>query len=142
MLGIVIVAHGTLAQGFKSAANVIMGEVNNIETIGLSASQNIEELEFLITQSINKIYNDKGIIVLTDLIGASPYNQSMIAISKLPLEKSKNIYLIGGINMSLLLEAIENQINENNVLDYIKNLSDIEYWNISKRHIKNKEDDF
>ena len=63
-----------------------------------------------ITEAISKVNQGDGVIVLTDLISASPYNQSLIATSSLENTLKNDVYVIGGVNLPVLLEAINAQI--------------------------------
>ncbi|WP_075878360.1 PTS sugar transporter subunit IIA [Merdibacter massiliensis] len=110
MLGIVIATHGTFSNGLKDAAEVIMGETNNIATVNLLAGEDVQKLSGKITEAISKVNQGDGVIVLTDLISASPYNQSLIATSSLENTLKNDVYVIGGVNLPVLLEAINAQI--------------------------------
>ena len=77
MLGIVIATHGKLSDGLKDAAEVIIGETNNIVTVNLNAGDDVQALGGKIENAINEVNQDAGVIVLTDLVSASPYNQAV-----------------------------------------------------------------
>ncbi|MDU5914068.1 MAG: PTS sugar transporter subunit IIA [Anaerococcus vaginalis] len=111
MFSILIVSHSKLADGFKESAKTIFGDIQNIESLGLFPTDDITNFNEKIIEKINKLDNDKGILIFTDLVSASPYTQSQIAISK--LENKENISLIGNLNFQMLIEAINGQ-----VLDY------------------------
>ncbi len=44
MLGIVLAAHGNLSEGFKSAAQVIFGVLDNMEYVYLNLGDDVEAL--------------------------------------------------------------------------------------------------
>ncbi len=44
MLGIVLATHGTLSDGLKDAATVIMGAVENIATVNLYQGDDVQAL--------------------------------------------------------------------------------------------------
>lgn len=110
MLGIVIVTHGKLSDGLKDAAEVIMGGTENLATVNLNQGEDIQELGQKITSAIKTVNQGAGVIVLVDVISASPYNQSVLVINGLPLAEQGDIYVIGGANLPMLLETINHQM--------------------------------
>jgi len=110
MLGIVIATHGTLSDGIKDAAEVIMGNTENIVTVNLNAGDDVEKLGKKINSSILEVNQGEGVLVLVDLVSASPYNQSVLVTNKLEQELKDKVYIIGGVNVPMLLEIINHQI--------------------------------
>ncbi|MFC0278172.1 PTS sugar transporter subunit IIA [Enterococcus devriesei] len=110
MLGIVIATHGKLSDGLKDAAEVIIGETNNIVTVNLNAGDDVQALGGKIENAINEVNQDAGVIVLTDLVSASPYNQAVLITNGLDSEVQEKVYVIGGVNLPMLLETINHQI--------------------------------
>lgn len=110
MLGIVIATHGTLSDGIKDAAEVIMGNTENILTVNLNAGDDVEKLGKKINNSILEVNQGDGVLVLVDLVSASPYNQSVLVTNQLEQELKDKVYIIGGVNLPMLLEIINHQI--------------------------------
>ena len=101
MVDILIITHGTLADGLINGAQTIMGPVDNLSRIQLKMDDSIEKFCELVIQKIESL-GDK-ILIFTDLLGASPYNASAQAIREHP---NKSVVCITGINLPMLLEAI------------------------------------
>lgn len=110
MLGIVIATHGTLSDGIKDAAEVIMGNTENIVTVNLNAGDDVEQLGKKINNAILEVNQGDGVVVLVDLVSASPYNQSVLVTNQLERELKDKVYIIGGVNLPMLLEIINHQI--------------------------------
>ncbi len=110
MLGIVIAAHGNLSEGFKSAAQVIFGVTDNMECVNLNLGDDIEALGAKINTAVDKVDQGDGIIVLTDLLNASPYNQSLLMTNQMEERRKDSVYVLSGINMPMVLETINHQI--------------------------------
>lgn len=110
MLGIVIATHGSLSEGLKNAAEVIFGATENIETVHLNLGDDVQELGSKIKTSIHSVDQGEGVIVFVDLISASPYNQSVLVTNELEEEGQESTYVIGGVNLPMLLEAINHQL--------------------------------
>lgn len=86
MLGIVIATHGTLSNGMKDAAEVIVGNTENMVTVNLNAGDDVEQLGKKINNAILEVNQDDGVMVLVDLVSASPYNQSVLVTNQLEQE--------------------------------------------------------
>ena len=115
MLGIVVATHGTLSDGIKDAAEVIMGNVENIATVNLNAGDNVDQLGKKIQDAVLEVNQGDGVVVLVDLISASPYNQSLLITNQLDSELKDKVYIIGGVNLPMLLEIINHQILETEI---------------------------
>lgn len=139
MLGLLIVSHGKLAEGFKNSAEIIFGEVNNVESLGLFPTDDITKFNEKIIEKIKTLENDKGILVLTDLVSASPYTQSQIAISK--LENKENISLIGNLNFQMLIEAINGQVLDDDLDQVVESVLEVSKQELSEwKYEENKND--
>lgn len=110
MLGIVIATHGKFSTGLIDAAGVIMGNTENIIDVNLNAGDDIDQLGVKIKSAIMEVNQGDGVIVLVDLLSASPYNQSVLATSQLDPELRDNVYIVGGVNLPMLLEVISHQL--------------------------------
>ena len=123
MFSILIVSHSKLADGFKESAKTIFGDIQNIESLGLFPTDDITNFNEKIIEKINKLDNDKGILIFTDLVSASPYTQSQIAISK--LKNKENISLIGNLNFQMLIEAINGEVLDYDLNKVVENVLEI-----------------
>ncbi|UUX33415.1 PTS sugar transporter subunit IIA [Fundicoccus culcitae] len=110
MLGIVIATHGSLSDGLKDAVNVIVGIADNIETVNLVQGQAVDTLGEEIKAAINRANTGEGVLVLVDLLSASPYNQAVLAINQLPDDLKNKVYIIGGVSLPMVLEAVNHQL--------------------------------
>ena len=103
MIGILLVTHGTLAEGFKDAAQLIVGEQDNFSTIGLFSEDSVDDLPERIEEAVNNFEDIDGILILADLFGASPFNASARFINTY---KAMPANVIAGINLGMLLEVL------------------------------------
>jgi PTS system mannose-specific IIA component len=100
MIGIIIITHGNLALELKSAMEHILGVQKNIEIICISSDDDLDERKNDIENSIKKIDNNNGILMLTDMFGGTPSN---LAVSFL---KTGKIEIISGVNLPMLVKLI------------------------------------
>lgn len=147
MLGIVIVTHGELSNGLKDSAEVIIGATNNIETVSLRQGEDVQQLEPLIKEQIFKVNQGDGVIVFVDLISASPYNQAVLASNTLENELRDTVYVIGGVNLPMLLEAINHQLLSTPIEPAVKAVLEqgtdsLNIWHVSMTSDVDDEDDF
>ncbi|WP_054723158.1 PTS sugar transporter subunit IIA [Lacticaseibacillus nasuensis] len=110
MLGFVVATHGSMSDGIIDAAKLIVGEVQNTATVNLVLGDDIEALNEQISTAITTVDQGEGVIVFVDLFGASPYNQSTIAINALPESQRDRVALITGVNLPMFIEAINQQL--------------------------------
>ncbi|MGO3609124.1 MAG: PTS sugar transporter subunit IIA [Enterococcus gilvus] len=147
MLGIVIATHGTLSDGLKDAAEVIIGTTNNIATVNLNPGDDVQELGGKIEAAIKEVDNGEGVVVLTDLVSASPYNQSVLSTNELEAALQANVYIIGGVNLPMLLETINHQILSTPIEEAAPAVmalgtDSLAIWHISSVEETDEEDDF
>ena len=147
MLGIVIATHGKLSDGLKDAAEVIVGVTNNIATVNLNSGDDVQELGKKIEAAVKEVDQKAGIIILTDLVSASPYNQSLLITNGLDPELQANVYVIGGVNLPMLLETINHQILSTPVEQaapaiMAQGADSLDFWHASAIEEDDDEDDF
>lgn len=119
---ILIVTHGELAAGFKDAAEVIFGDVKGVTTIGLHSGESVEVFGEKIYKTLADYDENESILILADLLSASPYNQSVLSVNKLAENRAENIRLIAGVNLPMVLEGINQQLLKNDLEDVVKEL--------------------
>ena len=100
MIGIIIVTHGNLALELKSAMEHILGIQKNIEIISIKPDDDLEIKKSALEESIKKVDEENGVIILTDMFGGTPSN---LAISLLKIGK---VEIISGANLPMLIKLI------------------------------------
>ena len=81
MIGIVIVAHGGLANEYLAAAEHVLGKLSNIEAIPTAAEVDREAKQNEICQAADRVDQGDGVVVVVDMFGSSPSNLAMKACS-------------------------------------------------------------
>lgn len=149
MLGIVIATHGALSDGAKDAATVIMGATENIETVNLNSGDDVQALGEQIKKAIETVNQNDGVLVLVDLLSASPYNQAVLVINELEPNTQKDIYVVSGTNLPMVLEAINHQILGTPIAEAAQAVvaqgkESVQAWDISMvtTAVDDEEDDF
>lgn len=98
MVGIILVSHGLTAQGMKQSCEMIAGKRENIHALALT-EEGIVPFENKLIQLLTKLKSEyKDILILTDLVNATPFLQAYRLTSE-----DKRIKLVSGMNLPTLL---------------------------------------
>ena len=98
MIGMVLVTHGRLAEEFADALQHVVGPQANIACICIGAEDDMEQRRQDIIESVKKVDQGKGVVLLTDMFGGTPSN---LAISVLDYGE---VEVIAGINLPMLIK--------------------------------------
>lgn len=97
MINLLLVTHGDLGKELLKSSELIIGKVENAESISFYQGESFETLLAKVEKSIESISDDE-LIVFTDMYGGSPYNAVNRAM------KNRNFYHITGINFPLFID--------------------------------------
>lgn len=98
MIGIVIVAHGGLAQEYLSAIEHVVGSQNGVRAIAIRSDHDRSEKEREICIAADEVDRGSGVVVVTDLFGGSPSNLSLLAC------RPEGRRIIYGANLPMLIK--------------------------------------
>ncbi|MEM9710497.1 MAG: PTS fructose transporter subunit IIA [Pseudomonadota bacterium] len=103
MIGIVIVAHGDLAESYKSAVEHVVGAQDGIVAIPIGADVDREAKEREICRAADRVDTGAGVVVVTDMFGGSPSNLSLSAC------KPRNRKILYGANLPMLIKLAKSR---------------------------------
>lgn len=108
MIGVLLVSHGKMAEGMKDSVGMIVGEVDQFDTLALVPGQDIAELGNHILSKSQALDSGDGVLIFVDLFGASPYNASMKCV---PEWSAKGIKarVITGMSLPMVITAVCNR---------------------------------
>ena len=113
MKRILIATHGKMASGIRYTAELIVGQVAEIDTIDayVTPEDNVEE-KF---REYFQKYGQDRIIVFTDLMGGS-VNQKLVEYSK-----KENVTLVTGTNLPVLMQVMlaDDDVTDDEIQEYI-----------------------
>lgn len=121
MIGILIVTHGKLAEGFTDSVSMIMGEQGQLKTIGLFADSDLEQFKNEVYEGMLQVDKGDGILVFADMFGASPCNFAAANVERLT-EQSIPVRIITGLNLSMLIECLSMRSFMNDLNELYKNI--------------------
>ncbi len=101
MINILILSHCELTKELIKTAEVIAGKQENLFYIDQDIkNENLTSLQEKISEILDKINNEKGTLILTDMLGGTPCNASVL------LTKNYNIEVLTGVNLPMILSSI------------------------------------
>lgn len=99
MIGVLIIAHSDLAGELISAAEHIVGKMENVVGVSVKPDQSVEQLRNQIAQAIKLVNKGEGVIILSDMFGGTPSNISLSF-----LEEDK-IEVVTGVNLPMVVRV-------------------------------------
>lgn len=99
MKQILLCTHGEFAKGILNSLELIAGTSHSVEAICVSAEDSMETVKGKIQAFVDKYDEETNKIILTDIMGGSPTQASFHVMAT-----NKNVYVVSGLNLGLLLE--------------------------------------
>ena len=104
MIPLLIVAHGNLGESLIQCASFVLGHrPEQLESLDLSVSDEPDEMLVWARAQIARMDQGKGVLILTDVYGATPCN----TICK--LIEHEHVEAVAGVNLPMLLKALTNR---------------------------------
>ncbi|WP_240025251.1 PTS sugar transporter subunit IIA [Mannheimia haemolytica] len=73
-IALLLMSHGSFARAALASAELIVGQQENVAAIGVVAVDNVADIKRQMEQTIAELNTDKGLIILTDIVGGTPMN--------------------------------------------------------------------
>ena len=103
MNGIIILTHNDIGKDLIKCVKIILKKkLSNIFSVNVLPSDNQNNIALKLRGEIAKLKDCNGIIILTDIYGATPCNTAKKFIDK-------NLIVVSGLNLNMLLKAITYQ---------------------------------
>jgi mannose PTS system EIIA component len=101
MIGILLITHGSYGEALvQNACHVLNKRPAQLNQLGVAAQDDPLDLLPLARQMLSVVDDGQGVLILTDIFGASPSNLS------LKLLKPGRVEGISGVNLPMLLRAL------------------------------------
>ena len=103
---LIIIAHNPTASALSEAAQKTLNkELDNLHVFDIQLTDKLDLANQLSKQVLAQ--TEKEVLILSDLIGASPYN--IAKQLQLNLKDKRNIELVTGLNLAMLLKTLNYQ---------------------------------
>ena len=101
MIGILLLTHADIGHGLIKAVEHIMGQVPaDFQLLSISYKEPPEALHASIDKHISNVDSGDGVLILSDIYGASHTNAAC------KLLRADRVELITGINLPMLIRAL------------------------------------
>lgn len=101
----ILASHGRFAEGIYDSLCMIMGKQSNISIISAYVDPQVD-LKEQIKIILDRLDSNDEVIVITDIFGGSINNEFMNLIEE------RDIHLVCGLNLPLLIELLSSQNGE------------------------------
>ncbi|MDO4596170.1 MAG: PTS fructose transporter subunit IIA [Coriobacteriaceae bacterium] len=102
MIGFILTGHGEFSNGLKSALDMVAGDQPAFSIVPFEGSQAAtfgDDLRAAITSM--RAECEEGVIVFCDLLGGTPFNQTMMIANDVD-----KIEIVTGANLPLIIELL------------------------------------
>ena len=114
---IVVTSHGELCEGILSSYQMIAGDISQFISVKLD-DKGISDFSSRLTTVLDEqTMKNEIVIVLSDIMGGTPYNETF----RYMLANPNKVYLMAGLNLSMLIQAAT-IINESNIDEAINSI--------------------
>lgn len=103
MIGIVIVAHGGLAQEYHAAVEHVVGPQPGMMSIAIDPEDDRAAKQSEICNAADHVDTGDGVVIVTDMFGGSPTNLSLRACSP------ENRQILYGANLPMLIKLTKSR---------------------------------
>ncbi|MCF0259036.1 MAG: PTS mannose transporter subunit IIAB [Erysipelotrichaceae bacterium] len=110
MVGIILASHGEFAKGIKQSSEMIFGPQQDVEAVVLMPSEGPEQFRAKLEEAISKLSDQEQVLILCDLWGGTPFNQSSAVISG----HEETWAIVTGMNLPMLIEAYAQRFGTEN----------------------------
>lgn len=98
MVGVVVAAHGRMAEALVATAEGIAGKLDRVAVVNVSPCDGLESGRKQIAEAIGQVDEGDGVLLLVDMIGGTPSNCCLTQLESGQLE------VVTGVNLPMLLK--------------------------------------
>ena len=111
MIGILLVTHGEIGKSLiDCAAHILDNYPNSVELISINSNKNLNKYSDIISQKIKDLNKGNGVLIMTDIYGATPCN----LLNKFTMKNK--VEVVTGINLPMLIKAISDRKDNLDIL--------------------------
>ena len=99
-VALLLITHEHIAQGLLTIAHDVLDQtIENIAAIEVPMDAPVDDIKNSTHLKLSLLDTDEGLLILTDLIGSTPFN-----IAHQLLSENENATLVSGLNLPMLLK--------------------------------------
>ncbi|MGY6587817.1 MAG: PTS sugar transporter subunit IIA [Wenzhouxiangella sp.] len=100
MTGILLVTHDGVAEALCRQVEIILDRLPSLTTVSIAAEADVDAAEQTLREAMAVARDEQGLVILTDLPGATPHNLAARAAAE------ANDRLVSGLSLPMLLKVI------------------------------------
>ncbi|HHT89662.1 MAG: PTS sugar transporter subunit IIA [Bacillota bacterium] len=100
MIGIVVLAHGTVAEGLVETTEMIVGEQAQLTAVPFDGKIDVADYRDQVVAAASKVDGGEGILFLVDLQGGTPCNVAAY------LSAASKARVVSGVNVPMLVTVV------------------------------------
>lgn len=112
---LLICTHNDFGRELYKTVQDIMGSKDGIKVYSVFNCQPVEQIKENFKKLLNSLLKKNSVLILTDILGGTPTNIAM------PFLKNKNVELVTGVNLPMLITAI----HKKNELQDVRKLAQV-----------------
>jgi len=98
MIGLLIATHAELADELVRAAEMVIGPLEQVRTMGIRREDNLEGIRSRISSLLAELDDGDGVLVMTDMFGGTPSNISLSFLNP------EQVDVLSGVNLPMVLK--------------------------------------
>jgi PTS system mannose-specific IIA component len=98
MIGVIVVTHGQLATELVNGAETIVGDLPQFAAVSIGWHEDTQDAREEIARAIERVSQDQGVLILTDMCGGTPCNLAMTFLDEGRIE------VVTGVNLPMLIK--------------------------------------
>lgn len=102
--GILLLTHGEIAAALRAEAMRILPDIKDVAILGCAPDERCEQTHERLCEAIERLDHGQGVLILTDVCGATPCNQVTELINH--VDYRERIRLVTGVNLPMLLKVL------------------------------------
>lgn len=100
MVNVILVSHGSFAAGLRDAAEMILGEQENLDALGVFPGDTLDHFIAKVEDSINRFNDPDNTLIMADFFGGTPSNTTMMMVLK------HHVHALIGCNLPMLIDVL------------------------------------
>jgi Phosphotransferase system, mannose/fructose-specific component IIA len=134
MFKIILISHGEFVLELVKSAEMIAGELKDVQTFGIATGCDIDEFKQTVEIAIKNATNNDELLVLTDIMYGSPFNVVASLMDKYDFQH------FSGINLPILLEIIVSRKHSglSKVIEIVNDISQTTFVHVNELIKKEK----
>ena len=118
MIGLLMITHNTVGMAYQTVAQHFFNEVPaNMRILGIHHDEDTEQIRNRIADAIKNLNTPGGVLILTDIFGATPCNIAR----KLLNDK---VLMITGLNVPMMIKVLQYAQNRSDIAQFAREVRD------------------